>query len=310
MLAGITPRGIDFIKPSVSGNMLVIPGLYLPPAKSAADDSGKPLVDLSDGTDISTPDTPNIPPNMSDSSDSQSTQSDLVEPNFTANLRIANPNDTPREVSIYTVREGEAPTILPGGEKVRLTPGSVLDLSLDGLKSGGYTLQLAADGEITAGVQISSGIANAASDYAWIAAQNPITSGVAGFASGHGVLTVSTFENSTAKTGANADVNTGTAGKTVTGTWTAFDKNGQKLDSAQIRLSPQRAQTQTPAAPAAAAASIALPENTAFVHFSADFPVYAGVEVSEQLGETRLIDWIPLTAGISDAGEIAVNIKN
>lgn len=343
-LSGLTPHGIGFIPAAVSGDALIIPGLYLPPAQSTTDTDGKPLVEISTNAQAPQRDNPQAP-TADETEDllqaqSENVASALVEANFKASVRIVNPTEDSRTVDVYTIREGEAPKLLAGGEKIQIAPGTVFDLSLDGLKSGSYALQLIADGEISAAVRTSSEAGSDGTDYAWLAAQTPLTSGLAGFAPGQARLIASAFTGKTNDAISNRGDQSEAFGKL---TWTAFDQSGAKLKTGTLMLSPQddsesakhkanpdadhhtedgtedgavenqasTSSAKTASSPRkAATVSAELPKNTAFIAIKANTPVYAGVSISEALETGRLLDWVPFTTGLSEVADITVDLQN
>lgn len=319
-LEGLTPRGIDFIKPSESGTSLVIPGLYFPPHESSITQNGAPLVELDENIPEQVPRAENTPSDtaakaFAQTQSIQSTEntSKLVETGFSAFVRIANPSENTRTVSVYTIHEGDRRSILPGGAEIPIAPGTVFDLSLDGLHSGSYAVQLVSDGEISAGVQISSASESEGTDYAWLAAQNPLTTGMAVVAPGTAQLLV---------TDLNAQVNPSSSDAGATNqnefTWTAYDKNGKRLDRASVALPLEDADESDESTAsssetnfgAGVTRSITLPENTRFVEISANNPVYAAVSTTMTQGQARLVDWTPLTAGIGEVAKVSINLRN
>ena len=344
-LSGLTPHGIGFIPAATSGEVLVIPGLYLPPAQSTTDNGGKPLVEINTDAQVQQQDDPQSltadeTEALLQAAQSESAASTLIEANFKASVRIVNPTADPRTVNVYPIREGEAPKLLAGGEKIQIAPGTVFDLSLDGLESGSYALQLIADGEISAAVRTNAAAGSDGTDYAWLSAQTPLTSGLAGFVPGQARLIASAFSDKVNDKISDQDDPSEAFGKL---TWTAFDQSGAKLKSGTLMLSPQDgsdsaergadpdaedgvedgtedgvAENQTTTSSAkmmsspwkAATASVELPEKTAFVAIEANTPVYAGVSISEVLETGRLLDWVPFTTGLSEVADITVDLQN
>lgn len=314
-LSGLTPNGIDFLKPAALGNTLLIPGLFLPSQKNITENGNKPLVEL--GDEIKPDSLPDDPAakKLEESAklatkEKQHSQSALVESNFNAILRLVNPSNEKRKVSIYTIRENAGTELLPGGENIFLAPNSVFDLSLAGLKSGSYSLKIVADGEISAAAQTISGTASAGFDYAWLAAQNPFKAGGVALNFGKHQLIMSsiTRDNSLSS---SSSVNLPPA----TVTWTAYDVSGKILATKKLKIMAENSDNSkspkdTQISHTDATISVSLPDNTSFVELNADSPIYAAVASSEKIGEIRFLDWAPFTAGINEVTKIALNLQN
>ncbi|MDR6939265.1 hypothetical protein J2S36_000808 [Arcanobacterium hippocoleae] len=313
-LAGLTAQGIDFQKPAATGTSLIIPGLFLPPAKNTINNDGKPLVDLGDAPPPGPAPSGNAPPNPPADPAPQAEKlpaSQLVEADFSATLRMVNPGETSKHVSVYLIPESGAPQLLAGAEKVLLAPGVVFDLSLSGLQAGAYAIQLISDGEITGGIETISGKDPGARDIAWLAAQNPLTSSGAAFSGGHGTLIISTVKSSPENTPRQNPHN---AASSTHGTWIAYDALGKQIATEKFAISatalaademPQQVATET-----VGTLAIPLPDHAAFVALEADAPIYAAISVSSHVGDARLLDWVPFTAGIAATAEVQIKVRN
>lgn len=251
-LTGYTPRGIDFLDAGVSGKDLVIPGLHLPAGDSL---------------------TAEIP-----DAAARGEESSLVAAGVKASLRIVNTEEKTQEVRIFTIDRSGKRAPLAGSEQVQVAGQAVLDLNLDGLKPGDYTLQLESGAAIAAGVQLAYETENG-TDIAWLAAQPELKNSAVAFALGTGRLIMTPA----------------TAGSTSV-QWEAFDANGKSLAKNELTIS--------------GTSGIDLPDKTTYVNIAAERPLYGGVIVKADVAGGKGIDWLPLTPDIASSSSFSLHGVN
>lgn len=250
-LEGFTPRGVTFGKPADSGLTVFIPGVVL---DSAPQDTAVITVD---------PET--VP------------ESALTDSRLSTVLRIVNPHSDLRVARVELINQYGDVTPLSGAENTAVPANSVLDLSLDGVPAGSYTVKVTADAAISAGVQLTFDAGSAGRDFTWISARETLLSGGAAYSSGTGQLVVSS-ENETATT------------------WTAYDAKGEVIETAQLAVK--------------GTVTKVLPAGTNFVQLQSETPVSAGVRVTVNQGESKLIEWIPVIENITQSGSYQLDIRN
>ena len=245
-LSGFTAGGIDFVQLGRSGRELVIPGLWLP--------AGEVNLGGLAGSE-------------------QTSVSELVDPNVTASVRIVNPGEQPRTANVALVGSDGRVTPLPGGTGVEVTPGGVLDLSLEGVAPGDYAVQITADGEVAGGAMMRYAFEDSGSDVAWLAAVDAASTAAAAVAGGEAHLVVTPQFTDSVRA---AEV-----------TWKAYDSAGGEVASGTV----------------AANGTIALdlPAQSAFVRIDANVPVYSAVVGSTELTGGKGIAWV----GLNPAGAAA-----
>ena len=168
-LDGVTARGVDFVKPSVAGTDIYLPGLFLPTAEEKH-------------TDL-----PGLPAEKEDGS------SRPADSRYRAVLRIVNPGGKKQTVRV-SVLSGQGMHPLPGSPQTEIAAKSVLDLSLKDLQAGDYALRIESQTPISAGVELAADSADAGTDIARISAVQPVRKGMAGFGVGSARLIVSAAE--------------------------------------------------------------------------------------------------------------------
>lgn len=135
-LDGFTPRGISVVTNSDFATSLVMPGLVV-----------------------------TQPANVAPGADSEDQR---------ATLRIVNPHDEELTADITVLGNDVEP--LPGTPSVTLPAQSVLDLTLDGLSAGSYSVGVDSEKPLTASIKVAVA-SGEATDSAWIAGQLPIEAG-------------------------------------------------------------------------------------------------------------------------------------
>ncbi|WP_124054144.1 DUF5719 family protein [Arcanobacterium ihumii] len=249
-LEGYKPKGVDFIKPGVSGRKVLVNGLHLPAGKNGPD----PVIEAQ-----------------------VSNQSELVDPHYKASLRIANAENSIRTVSIKVMNHDGELSPLPGGENITIAPSAVLDLNLDGLKPGDYSVVVDADGEVSAGALVTSNTDSGESDGEWLAARPAFNNGGAAIGNMQGRLII-------------------TASADTTATWTAFKEDGSKIESHDVSVHGIQ--------------GIDLPGGTAYVTLAAGDSVYASVAAQIDISGVAGIDWIPLTSNTFDSSSVRISTRN
>lgn len=251
-LDGYMPAGVDFISAGRSGNDLVIPGLVL--------SAGELNLGGIEGA-------------------TESEASALVDPKLKARVRLVNPGKENRKASVFLIDSEGAVKQLPGGDDVELLAGGVLDLSLDGVAPGDYSVRVTADGVVAAGAYASYGSDSDGSDIAWLAAQSAITDAGAYFGLGRGRLVV------TPELAGNIT-------RTAHIEWTAYDSQGKEIgkDTGAIR----------------GTSGVDMPQGAAYVRLTSDVPVYAAVAGSLDQG----ISWAGLSENVSANSTTHINFEN
>ena len=251
-LDGFTPAGIEFLQAGRAGASVMIPGLFLPAGQ----------VDLGGVAGAE-----------------QTGTSALVDPAVKASVRIVNPGSKMLTANVALIGGDGEVTELPGGSAVELAPGAVLDLSLDGVKPGDYTVHIAADGAVAGGAMLRYDAAESGADVAWLAARSAVTHGAAaaGIGSTRLILTPEI---------AGTSVRAGSA------TWIAYDADGKQLGSEKVQLD--------------GTTGIDMPAGTTFVEVEAAAPVYGALLGRADLGNGTGVAWSPLTDG--GAGSSATHI--
>ena len=183
-----------------------------------------------------------------------------------ASLRIVNPNNSPVSVNISTFSEaGKKP--LPGGEAVKVAPGAVLDLSLEGLPAGQTSVSVEASAPVAVGARSTSRMAEGApADDAWAAARPAATSGSAVYGAAKARIA--------AVAGARrADV-----------VATPISESGREMAPVRASIGPD------------SQGVLELPEGSVAVRYESNAPVSAAVATSAEVNEGVGIDWVPLAS--------------
>lgn len=250
-LEGFTPRGVTFVKPADSGLTTYIPGVVLDPAPQ--DDS------------VITLDPETLPDSW------------LTDSRLTASLRIVNPHPDLRIARVDLIGRDGKITPLSGAENTAIPANSVLDLSLDGVSAGSYTVKVTADAPVATGVQLSFDAGAAGRDFTWISAREPLLAGGAAYNAGVGQLVVGSEQATTM-------------------IWTAYNAKGEVIETAELAVNGTAAKN--------------LPEGTTFVQVQSETPVSAGVRVSVEQTDGKLIEWVPVIENITQSGSYQLDIKN
>ena len=182
-----------------------------------------------------------------------------------ASLRIVNPNNSPVSVNISTFSEaGKKP--LPGGEAVKVAPGAVLDLSLEGLPAGQTSVSVEASAPVAVGARSTSRKAEGAPTDDWAAARPAATSGSAVYGAAKARIA--------AVAGAQrADV-----------VATPISESGREMAPVRASIGPD------------SQGVLELPEGAVAVRYESNAPVSAAVATSAEVNEGVGIDWVPLAS--------------
>ena len=182
-----------------------------------------------------------------------------------ASLRIVNPGNSTVSVDISTFSDaGKKP--LPGGDGVKVAPGAVLDLSLEGLPAGQTSVSVEASAPVAVGARSTSRKAEGApTDDAWAAAP-AATSGSAVYGAAKARIA--------AVAGAQrADV-----------VATPISESGREMAPVRASIGPD------------AQGVLELPEGSVAVRYESNAPVSAAVATSAEANEGVGIDWVPLAS--------------
>ncbi|QJC22341.1 DUF5719 family protein [Arcanobacterium buesumense] len=250
VLSGFTPQGLSFIGHAALGREVFIPGFEVSEPQGSAVKSD--VQSSAEGGES--------PENSSDPGQT------------TATLRLVNPHENDTTVHVDLIGDKEYP--LPGADNLVIPAQSVLDLTLDGIDPGAYTVRVRADEPVTAAINMSLTY-GALTDTTWIGAQTPIQAGGAAL-NGSSTLMMN-VPSSTAVT--------------VTG----YDIHGKE----QYR----KVETVTHTA------ALTLPDDLEFVWISATNPVAAAVYSTADLNTGRGINVIGLTAQGADAQAMRVSVN-
>ncbi|MDY5589300.1 MAG: DUF5719 family protein [Arcanobacterium sp.] len=240
-LEGFTPAGIDVITAGREGRTVMVPGLVLPAGQvnlggiKAAAETGK---------------------------------SARVDSAVKAGVRIVNPNSTAHTAAVALIGADGVARPLPGGEQVKLVAGGVLDLSLDGVAPGAYTVRVSADGTVAAGAFVRFDSGTAGKDIAWLASEGAVShAGAAvGIGTAHLVVTPAL---------------SGEQAQEAVFSWKAFAADGKSIAEKKVT--------------AKGSVAIALPAGAAYVSVNSAVPLYAAVAVRADLGNGSGISWVPLS---------------
>ena len=195
-----------------------------------------------------------------------------------ASVRLVNPGEKAATASVSLIAEDGAQD-LPGGSNVTVAPGSVLDLSLEGVEGGDYAVSIESDEPVAAGVQLTSTEEKSgARDIAWAAPSDAITSAT--------VL----YGQVPAKFGVVGE-------KTQKVTIRPIQKDGSLADA------------ETVTAKAGAYATFEVPEGAVGLAIESEEPVIGAVTANPKLAQGQAIDWIGLTnfESARNSQRIAVN---
>lgn len=186
-------------------------------------------------------------------------------------LRIANPNTEPATVTASVVTSEE--TQIPGIVDVEVAPGTVLDLTLEGIEESWAGIGVESDLPVAASVGVTG-----ETDIAWIPATPSTTRGMAALGEGESRLNLTTQ----------------TAG---TVTVTTFDDDGNEIDSRDVNVS--------------RFTTLVLDDDVAFVEAESETAFHGTVFATHGIGDdTAGIEAIPLTIPPTGTAKLDAIVSN
>ncbi|WP_182353722.1 DUF5719 family protein [Flaviflexus huanghaiensis] len=194
---------------------------------------------------------------------------DLTGEHGTVALRVVNPGEERATMSVSSITADGIEEV-PGAQEVALSPGTVLDLSMDGLRGDWSALVVESDVPVLAGVRIDLD-----DDYAWLASSE----------AGHRSAAV--IPDSTSQVTLYADEPTEAA-------VTFFDHEGGELDTVEVTVD--------------RLASITSPDRASHVVIDADSPVHVGILSVREIGSITGISGLVATPPPSTSGELLIDI--
>ncbi|MDO5722957.1 MAG: DUF5719 family protein [Flaviflexus sp.] len=194
---------------------------------------------------------------------------DLSGDSGAPSVRIANPGEDSATAQL-TVRTDDGSEPVPGAESVRLAPGSVLDIPLDGIGQGWAAIEVSSDVPV-----LAAGLL-AGEDLMQVPSVAPLRHGTATVGTGVGTLVL--------------------VAEDATATVRAFARTGEEVDTLTV--------------PVKGIGSVELPAATSYVEVLADRPVSAGLVVTEQLGSRRGGSAVPVIPTPEDAAGLQLKISN
>ncbi|MCI1963934.1 MAG: DUF5719 family protein [Ancrocorticia sp.] len=197
-----------------------------------------------------------------------------------SSVRIVNPAQEDAAVSV-SVLSDEDSIALPGATDVTVPAGTVMDLSLEGLDAGVYTLQITSNQPITAGVKQELA-EKSGTDIAWASSVAPVRAGAAVFAPGDATVAVTAVGESEA------------AVRVI-----PISADGSEGTVLRETLAPGRQ------------AVFELPEDTVGVFVYSDNDVVAGVAITAALpkdGGTG-VDWVPVHASQAEQASTQIVLQ-
>ena len=196
---------------------------------------------------------------------------DLSGANGSVSLRVANPGEERATVSISSVTADGIEDV-PGGQDVAIAPGTVLDLSMDGLTGGWSALMVESDLPVLAGARV-----DVDGDYGWLPSAVPAERGVISAPATDSQLTLYSAEPTAAEV-------------------SYFDHEGTELGTETVTIDH--------------VGSITSPDDTSFIIVEAESQVHAGVLAVREIGSITGIAGLPLTAPPAASGDQLIDVLN
>ncbi|WP_054953220.1 DUF5719 family protein [Flaviflexus massiliensis] len=185
-------------------------------------------------------------------------------------LRVANPNTESATISIASITsEGKEP--VPGSEDVTLAPGTVLDLSMNGLAGDWSALRVDSDQPVLAGARV-----DAEGDYAWLPSTRAVTNGAVTIPESQSQLTLYSESDASA-------------------TVTFYSRQGDVVDSSTIDLAP--------------IATITAPEDASHAVVESD-GVHVGVLSTAEIDSVQGIAGQTLTPAPAGSADLTLQVNN
>lgn len=188
-----------------------------------------------------------------------------------ASLRIANPNGKAVTANVSTFSDaGKKP--LPGGRGVKIAPGAVLDLSLEGIPAGQTSVSVEASQPVAAGARsVSKRAEGAPSDDAWAAPRPAEAAGSA------------VYGPMTARVVAVA------GNKRATVTATPISESGREMEPVRANIGPN------------SQGVLDMPKGAVAVRYASTAPVSTAVATSTEVQDGLGLDWVPVaSSGLSE----------
>ena len=192
-------------------------------------------------------------------------------------LRLVNPGSETATASI-TLTGQDGREDLPGGSDVVVAPGSVLDLSLDGVDPGEYAVRITGEEPLAAGVMLSSvDKKSGARDIAWAAPTESYTNATVMFGDVPASLGI-----------------VGESDRRIDVTVTPITADGTMGEPDKVTVA------------AGSYATFSVPENCVGLTLESDEPVQAAITAAPDLA----IDWMPLTSFESSRSTQRIALSN
>lgn len=189
----------------------------------------------------------------------------------TVTLRVANPNTESATFSISSITS-EGQEEVPGSQDVTLAPGTVLDLSMDGLPGDWSALVVDSDSPVLAAARV-----DASGDYAWLSSTEPLSEGAVTIPESESHLTLFSEEDTTA-------------------TVTFYGRRGDVVDSTTVNVSPL--------------AQITAPEDASHAVVESEGEVHVGILSTADLNSIVGIAGQSLTPAPAGSADLTLQVNN
>lgn len=196
---------------------------------------------------------------------------DLSGENGSVDLRIANPGDERAIISISAITSGGIEDV-PGGQDVAIAPGTVLDLSMNGLTGDWSALMVESDLPVLAGARI-----DVDGDYGWLSSAVPVESGAVSVPATTSQLTLYSATSTSAEL-------------------TYYDHEGIEVGVESVEIDH--------------IGTVTSPEDASFIIVDADSPVYAGVLTILKIDSITGAAGLPITAPPAASGDLVLDVLN
>lgn len=196
---------------------------------------------------------------------------DLSGENGDVSLRVANPGSETATVSVLSATTDGTEEV-PGSQDVALAPGTVLDLSMDGLGGDWSALIVDADRPVLAAARV-----DLEGDFAWLASGEPVTNGVVTIPDSESYVTLYSAE----PTGA---------------TITFYDHLGAEVEETEVDVDE--------------IATVASPDSASHAVVEADAGVYAGILSVKELETITGIAGLTLTIPPAGSSDLELQVIN
>lgn len=192
-------------------------------------------------------------------------------------VRIANFEDKPATVSLV-LRSHEGENAREELSDIEISAHSVLDIPLDGIDGGVYSVVISSGIPVSAGVELAYRQSeDALREIAWASALTPAYEAMAAIGDVTATLVVTGEENGTASV-------------------TFYDKKGARIDTQKVEISGTRSGV------------VNVPSEAVGVRVSADVPVASAIIGQVSFDKGMGIDWIPLVARADDVSNQRISV--